>query len=288
MVELSPIIAGAMNWGIWGRNLQSEEMAVAMNVCVDNSITTFDHADIYGNYTTEAEFGRAWHRSGISRDRMQLSSKCGIQLVCDGRPTCIKHYNYSREHILASVENSLRNLKTDYLDVLLLHRPSPLMQPEIIAESIATLQQQGKVRDFGLSNFSPSQSELIRKWLEISYNQIEFSVTCNEAMTNGSLDYMQMQNIRPMAWNPLGCVFRADTLQTERMLKLLARLQMKYDCAPETILLAWILRHPGRIIPVVGTVNPERVAKLMDATKLVLDDEDWFELWEQSTGTPVA
>jgi predicted oxidoreductase len=138
---LSPVIAGTMNWGVWDKKLNTAEMAHLIRVCVDNQITTFDHADIYGGYTTEAEFGQAFTQSGLSRDRIQLISKCGIQHT-QGRPNTLKHYDYSKDYILWSVDNSLKNLQTDYLDVLLLHRPSPLMQPDEIAEAVEILRVQ--------------------------------------------------------------------------------------------------------------------------------------------------
>ena len=221
--QLSEIIAGTMNWGIWDKKLATNEMVHLMHVCIENKITTFDHADIYGGYTTEAEFGKAFTASKIDRSKVQFISKCGIQAIADNRPTKIKHYDYSKKHIIWSVENSLKNLQTDYLDVLLLHRPSPLLIADEVAEAIAKLKQEGKIIDFGLSNFTPSQSELIRSRIEfgtslkISYNQIQFSATHLEPMLDGSLDYMQLHNIRPMSWNPLGSIFREDSDQTRRL-----------------------------------------------------------------------
>src|SRR3990167_6813900 len=124
---LSPIIAGAMNWGVWDKNLNTKEMKNMILLCLENKITTFDHADIYGAYTTEADFGKAFASSKIARNKIQLISKCGIQMVAENRKNTVKHYEYSKDYIIWSVENSLKNLHTDYLDVLLLHRPSPLM-----------------------------------------------------------------------------------------------------------------------------------------------------------------
>jgi predicted oxidoreductase len=218
---------------------------------------------------------------------MQLISKCGIQLVSDNRKNSVKHYDYSADYIIWSVENSLKNLQTDYLDVLLLHRPSPLMQADEIAEAVLKLKSEGKIIDFGLSNFTASQSELIRQKTAVSYNQIQFSATNHEAMLDGSLDYMQINNIRPMSWNPLGTVFREDNEQTRRMKKLLVSLVSKYHFGADTILLAWILQHPAKIIPIAGTVNVARIQSLMKATTLVLDKEDWFAIWTESMGNRV-
>jgi predicted oxidoreductase len=284
---LSPIIAGAMNWGIWDKNLNTKEMDNIIHLCLENKITTFDHADIYGDYTTEADFGKALVSSKIDRTKIQLISKCGIQMVTKNRNNSIKHYEYSKDYIIWSVENSLKNLATEYLDVLLLHRPSPLMQADEIAEAVTQLKADGKIVDFGLSNFTASQTELIRQKTEVSFNQIQFSATHHEAMLDGSLDYMQTNSIRPMSWNPLGSVFREDNEQTRRMKKLLAQLVAKYGVGSDTILLSWILQHPAQIIPIAGTVNVARIQALMKATELPFEKEDWFAIWSGSMGKNV-
>ena len=284
---ISPIIAGAMNWGIWDKNLNTKEMENMIHLCVENKITTFDHADIYGDYTTEADFGKALVSSKIDRTKIQLISKCGIQMVTKNRNNSIKHYEYSKDYIIWSVENSLKNLATDYLDVLLLHRPSPLMQADEIAEAVAKLKSEGKIVDFGLSNFTASQTELIRQKTKVCFNQIQFSATHHEAMLDGSLDYMQTHGIRPMSWNPLGSVFREDNEQTRRMKKLLAQLVAKYGVGSDTILLSWILQHPAKVIPIAGTVNVARIQALMKVTELPLEKEDWFAIWSESMGKNV-
>jgi predicted oxidoreductase len=284
---LSPIIAGTMNWGVWDKNLTATEMESMIQICLENKITTFDHADIYGSYTTETDFGKAFASSQIAREKMQLISKCGIQLIAENRNNIIKHYDYSKEHIIASAERSLTNLKTDYLDVFLLHRPSPLMQADEIAEAVAKLKSEGKIIDFGLSNFTSSQTELIRQKTEVSYNQIQFSATNFEPMLDGSLDYMQINNIRPMSWNPLGCVFRKDIPQTHRLKKLLATLVSKYGFGSDTLLLSWVLKHPAKVIPIAGTVNVARIQALHKAVALELEKEDWFAIWSESMGKEV-
>ena len=285
--KLSPIVAGVMNWGIWDKNLNTKEMENIINVCLENKISTFDHADIYGDYTTESDFGKAFASSKIAREKIQLVSKCGIQMVTGNRKNTIKHYDYSKKHIVWSVENSLKNLHTDYLDVFLLHRPSPLMQADEIAEAVLKLKSDGKIIDFGLSNFTSSQTELIRQKTEISYNQVQFSATNFEPMLDGSFDYMQMNNIRPMSWNPLGCVFREDIPQTHRLKKLLATLVSKYHFGSDTLLLSWILKHPAKVIPIAGTVNIARIQLLMKAVELELEQEDWFAIWTESMGNNV-
>ena len=284
--SLSPIVAGTMNWGVWDKKLTTSEMVHLMNICIENKVTTFDHADIYGGYTTEAQFGKAFAESKIPREKIQLISKCGIQLA-ESRNNTIKHYDYSKEYIIWSVENSLKNLQADYLDVLLLHRPSPLMKADEIAEAVAKLKSEGKIIDFGVSNFTASQTELIQQKTEINYNQIQFSATHHQAMLDGSLDYMQLHNIRPMSWNPLGTVFRDDIEQTRRLKILLGKLVEKYHMGSDTLLLAWILKHPSKVIPVAGTVNIARIQLLMKATELELEMEDWFAIWTESMGNKV-
>ncbi len=284
--KLSKIIAGTMNWGLWYKKFTVSEMEQFMRICIENNITSFDHADIYGNYTTEAEFGKALNQSNIKREDIQLISKCGIQHT-NGRNNKIKHYDYSKEYIIWSVENSLKNLQTDYLDVLLLHRPSPLMIFDEIADAIEILKKVGKIIDFGVSNFTPSQTSLISQKTKVSYNQIQFSVTHLDQMTDGSLDFMQQNSIVPMAWNPLGSVFKEDTEQTIRLKKLLTFLSDKYNTSTQSILLAWIHKHPGHIIPVVGTTNIERIKEINQSLEINLELEDWFALWTESRGNNV-
>ena len=287
-IQLSPIIAGVMNWGVWDKNLNTNEFTHLINLFIENGITTFDHADIYGGYTTEASFGKALSESKIDRKKIQLITKCGIQYVSENRPNnSIKHYEYSKDYIIWSAENSLKNLQTDYLDVFLLHRPSPLMQADEIAEAVSKLKADGKILSFGVSNFTSSQTELLRQKTEISFNQVQFSATHHEAMLDGSFDYMQIHNIKPMAWNPLGIVFRENTDQTFRLRQLLAKLVEKYRIGSDIILLAWIMQHPAGISPVAGTVNSGRIQQLMKAKSLVLDKQDWFAIWTESMGNRV-
>ncbi len=265
-----------MTWGGWGKQFSTVEMIDLMNHCVENKVTTFDHADIYGGYTTEADFGKAFQQSGLERDSIQLISKCGIQYLSASRNNKVKHYNYSKDYIIWSAEESLKHLKTDYLDLFLLHRPSPLMHPDEIAEAISKLKQQGKVKEFGVSNFTPSQVELISNSTQISANQIEFSLTQHIAMHDGTLDQMLLKNILPMAWSPLGYVFKEDTEQTRRIHKQLGELLEKYNATEDQLLLAWIMKHPAMIHPVVGTTTKERIVDALKASKINLELEDWF------------
>ena len=286
-MKYSRLIAGTMTWGSWGKQLSKKEMADLMHHCLANNITSFDHADIYGAYTTEADFGKAFLESGIKREEIQLISKCGIQYVCENRDNKVKHYNYNKDYIIWSVEESLKNLETEYLDLLLLHRPSPLMVAEDIAEAITILKKDGKIRDFGVSNFTPSQMDMIGLRMDIDVNQIEFSLTQHTAMHDGTLDYMTTCGIKPMAWSPLGSVFREDTEQTRRIHKQLGLLMDKYNATEDQLLLAWIMKHPSGIRPVVGTTDKERLKQAIEASKINLELEDWFLILVASQGHKV-
>ncbi|WP_371312136.1 aldo/keto reductase [Winogradskyella pacifica] len=283
-MKYSRLIAGTMTWGSWGKQLSNKEMEALMNFCVSNHITTFDHADIYGAYTTEADFGKAFKSSSLKREDLQLISKCGIQELSDNRKNKVKHYNYSKDHIICSVEDSLKNLETDYLDLLLLHRPSPLMVAEDIAEAITVLKKDGKIRDFGVSNFTPSQMDMIGLRMDIDVNQIEFSLTEHSAMYNGTLDFMTTSGIKPMAWSPLGSVFKDDNEQTRRIHKQLGELMDKYNATEDQLLLAWILKHPSGIHPVIGTTTEKRLKLAVEAAKIELELEDWFLILQAAQG----
>nr|WP_315201084.1 aldo/keto reductase [uncultured Flavobacterium sp.] len=286
-IPFSKIIAGTMTWGIWGKNCSTPQMTELINLCLESGISTFDHADIYGGYTTEKDFGKAFSDSKINRSDIQLISKCGIQMISENRNNTIKHYSYSKDYIIESAEQSLKHLQTDYLDLLLLHRPSPLMQADEIAEAVEKLKTTGKILDFGVSNFTPSQCNLIETKTKINYNQIEFSITHLEPMLDGSLDHMQTNLIAPMCWSPLGTVFRKNDEQSQRIQKISNELASKYQVSNDVILLSWILKHPSGILPVCGTSDKKRLANLMQATTFEMELEDWFSLWTSSTGNDV-
>ena len=276
-----------MSWGKWGKNFSTKEMTEMINFCYDQGITTFDHADIYGDYTTEKAFGDAFENSDVNRGNIQLISKCGIQYVGETRSNTIKHYNYDKDYIIWSVETSLKFLKTDYLDALLLHRPSPLMRPDEIAEAITSLKKSGKIKHFGVSNFTCSQMNLIRSKITIDINQIEFSLTHFETMFDGTLDYMVEHNIRPMAWSPLGAIFKEESDRTKRINLILEQLSKKYEATHNQLLLAWIKKHPSGILPVVGTTNKERLSNALQSVNIALEKEDWFALLVASQGHKV-
>ena len=277
-----------MTWGKWGKQLSTAEMIALMNHCVENKITTFDHADIYGDYTNEEDFGKAFSKSSIKREDVQLISKCGIQFNVKERSNRVKHYDYNASYIISSVERSLKMLQTDYLDVLLLHRPSPLMDPSEIAEAIDKLKIEGKIKQFGVSNFSPSQIQLIEKEIQVEANQVEFSLSSNGVMNDGTLDDCVTFDRLAMSWSPLGSYFREDSKANLRIKTVLADLTKKYGATEDQLLLAWILKHPSTIHPVVGTATPQRLKLAMDAVEIDMELQDWFILLEANEGHEVA
>ena len=286
-MTFSPIIIGTMRWGIWGANHSTKIAQKLIETCLSEGLYTFDHADIYGDYTTEKLFGDALSEMHIKREEIQLISKCGIEMPCKNRNYQIKSYNYSKEHIIKSVEKSLENLQTDYLDLLLLHRPSPLMNPREIAETFDELREQKKVRHFGVSNFTPSQFELINDAFPLVTNQVEISINHTDAFYNGTLDQMLLKKLRPMAWSVMGNYFTQPSAQNARIKKVLDELCTKYGAEENHILLAFLFLHPAQILPVIGTSKEQTIKDLKKSLDLKLDREDWFRLLEAVEGKEV-
>ena len=287
MNPFSRIISGTMTWGAWGVKMSTSQIKAQIEKYFALGITTFDHADIYGGYTTEAEFGKAFSQINIPRDQLQFITKCGIQMPCESRPLTVKYYDYSAFHIQKSVENSLTSLNTDYIDLLLLHRPSPLLDVEILTKTIEKLQNQGKIKAFGVSNFTPSQIALLKKGIKLSWNQIECSLTHEIPMFDGTLDFLTAQNIGAMTWSPLGSYFKENNSQTARIKKCMNSLCDKYDCTEDQILLAWLVAHPSKMYPVVGTTSIQRIENAIAALEIELELVDWFLLLKASQGNEV-
>jgi predicted oxidoreductase len=286
----SSIIAGCMKWGAWGAGFSAKEYDRMVRECMDAGVHTFDHADIYGGYTTEAEFGSVLRNAPSLRDEMRLITKCGICLKVPERPAHeVKHYDTRASHIVASAERSLRNLQTDRIDLLLIHRPDPLMDPEEIAEALDRLMKEGKVLSAGISNFSVSQTDLISRWIPITTHQLEFSLGHPDPLFNGVLDRCRWHNIRVQAWSPLGGLFSANGLDGEQAgLRMATEMAKRRGVAVDQILLAWILHHPMGIRPVIGTTRPERVrAAVAAAENIELSRQEWFQLLEAYRGQEV-
>jgi predicted oxidoreductase len=286
------VIAGCMNWGQWGARFDTTDYRRMIESCLETGVDVFDHADIYGHYTTEAEFGKALQESPSLRERMQLITKCGIRLVTPNRPDHqIKSYDTSLRHIVASAEQSLRNLHTDRIDLLLVHRPDPLMDPQEVAEAFRLLSESGKVLRFGVSNFNTDQVDLLRRHHPVEANQVEVSVLHTDCLYNGVLDQAIREGIGIQAWSPLGAGKLNGDSTDERARRVTAMADIlagKHGCKPGQILLAWLHRHPARIVPVVGTTRIERIRDAVGSKEIRLSAEEWFMLLRASTGHEVA
>tara|TARA_Y100000816_G_scaffold189595_1_gene138089 strand:+ start:94 stop:948 length:855 start_codon:yes stop_codon:yes gene_type:complete len=283
-MNLSRIISGTMNWGTWGANYSKQEMCQFISESFDSGINSFDHADIYGGYTTEESFGDAFIDTGIKREDVFFISKCGIMYPSKKLPIKTKHYDYSEDHIIKSVNNSLEYLQTDYLDCLLLHRPSPLMDINIIADTVEGLIKSGKIKSFGVSNFTADQMDMFKGKVEILYNQINLSLTYLDHMFDGTLEYMQANKILPMAYSPLGSYFKEGS---NKIKKVVESLKDKYSCTDYQLLISWLLKHPSKVYPVIGTTKSDRIKKSMKSLKIEIELIDWFELLEASVGNRV-
>ena len=283
-MNLSRIISGTMNWGTWGANYSKQEMCQLISESFDSGINSFDHADIYGGYTTEESFGDAFIDTGIKREDVFFISKCGIMYPSKKLPIKTKHYDYSEDHIIKSVNNSLEYLKTDYLDCVLLHRPSPLMDINIIANTVEGLIKSGKIKSFGVSNFTADQMDMFKGKVEILYNQINLSLTHLDHMFDGTLEYMQANKILPMAYSPLGSYFKEGS---NKIKKVVESLKDKYSCTDYQLLISWLLKHPSKVYPVIGTTKSDRIKKSMKSLKIEIELIDWFELLEASVGKRV-
>lgn len=279
--EFSRIIAGAWRWN----TVSQQAVGKLIQTSLDEGITTFDHADIYGDHSNEEIFGNILRKDESLRNKMELVSKCGIKFNSAKRPkTWVKHYDTSKEHIMWSVENSLKMLATDHLDLLLIHRPDPLMNPTEVAETFSQLKQEGKVLHFGVSNFTPSQFTMLQKFLPFPLvtNQIEISLSHVDSLFNGDLDLLMERNTSAMAWSPLA---GGKLIGGEREMFGKAS---KYDASCSQLSLAWLLRHPSVIFPVVGTTKFERIVEAAKALDIALDRQDWFEMLQWATGKEVA
>jgi predicted oxidoreductase len=283
-LELSRIVVGAWRWN----NLSTEQIETLIRTSLSSSITSFDHADIYGNYSCEEAFGNVLRKNPSLRNQLQLITKFGIKLLSDKRPAHrVKHYDTSEEHIKQSVENSLRALSTDRIDLLLIHRPDPLMNPVEVAETFTELKQQGKVLHFGVSNFTAAQFEMLQAYLPfpLQTNQIELSLFKNETLFNGQVETLMKHQVSPMAWSPLG---GGKHFEDQRVKSVLDALASEYRVSATQLLLAWLLRHPSSVFPILGTTKPERIEEGAKAMELQIDRQHWFELLRAASGKDVA
>jgi predicted oxidoreductase len=288
-VTLSPVVAGLWRLGEW--KLGTPELVRWVEQAIELGVTSFDHADIYGGYTVEGLFGAALAAAPGLRERLQIVTKCGIKLVSPARPGhAIKHYDSSRVHVIASVENSLRVLGTDRIDLLLIHRPDPLAEPDELAETFTMLRAQGKVLHFGVSNHAPSQLAMVHRRFALATNQIEFSPLHLQPLSDGTLDQCTDLGLRPMLWSPLahGRLFTSEDEAARRVRWVLGELAHEQGVSPATIAYAWLMRHPSRPHPVTGTSRIEALAEAVAAQQVALDRQAWTRVWTAATGHDVV
>lgn len=288
-MNFSPVAAGVWRAAEWG--LDAAGLANWMSQALDLGITTFDHADIYGGYTVEALFGAAFAQAPGLRERLQIVTKCGIKLVSPRRPGhAIKSYDSSRAHVLASVDASLQALRTDRIDLLLMHRPDLLMDPDELAETFRHLLAAGKVLHFGVSNHSPGQLALLRKRHPLVTHQVEFSPLQMRALADGTLEQCLDLGLRPMLWSPLagGRLFSGDDEQALRVRAVLQDLGAEHGVSAATLAYAWLLRHPSRPVPVTGSRRVDGLREAVAAQAVQLPAQDWYRVWQASIGHEVA
>ena len=292
-IEISKDVAlSRLVYGMWriadDSDTSAAHVRAKIDACLEQGITTMDQADIYGGYGAEAVLGAALKEDPGLRDRIEIVSKCGI-VAPMGRHADkrIKHYDTSRGYIEQAVETSLRDMGTEHLDLLLIHRPDPMMDHRETGAALDGLVASGKVRAVGVSNFRPWDVELLESAMEtpLSTNQIEISLKELAPFTNGDLAYHQRRNIPLMAWSPLG----GGDLMTGQgpVAERLDRIAEAQGVDRAAVAVAFLLAHPAGILPVLGTNNVERIAKISDALEVELDRQDWFALYEAGLGTEV-
>lgn len=288
-LSISRIIHGHWRLADWG--LTKEALLFLTEQTVELGVNTFDHADIYGNYTCEKLFGDALALKEGFRNEIRIITKCGIKLASDRFPgRKLKIYDYSFDHILASVEQSLQNFRTDRIDLLLLHRPSPFFNPDEVARAFSALKSSGKVLHFGVSNFTPGQFEMLSACTEepLVANQVEISPYCIEHFENGNIDFLTRKRIPPLAWSPLagGRLFNPQDEKGQRILRALKEVaeEVKTD-AIDSLIYCWLLKHPASIIPIAGSSRIERIRHAAAALDMEISLEHWFKIYNAATGT---
>jgi len=287
-IKASEIALGCMRIA----EMTNQEISTLVHTAIDHGINFFDHADIYGGGQAEARFAEALDWSSNLREKIVLQTKCGIRKGM---------FDFSKKHILASVDGSLQRLQTDYLDVLLLHRPDALMEPDQVAEAFTELQHSGKVRHFGVSNQHPMQIALLQRFVKqpLLFNQLQFSITntgmidagLNVNMENaasidhdgGILDYCRLHNITIQPWSPFQYgFFEGVFVGNKKFPELNATLDalaQEHGISPSAMAIAWILRHPARMQPIIGTTNPQRVRDICKASQISLSRAAWYEIY---------
>lgn len=288
-LELSRIVAGMWRMVDW--NMTVEQRIAFIEQCIEMGVTSFDHADIYGNYGVEGQFGEALRAAPGLRERMQLVSKCGIKLLSNKRPQhTIQHYDTTAGHIVASAEESLRQLHTDRLDLLLIHRPDPLMDFDEIADAFTRLKQDGKVLNFGVSNFSRHQFEVLNRRIELVTNQVEFSPLHVSPMFDETFDGLQDLGVAPMIWSPLagGRLFTSNEANAENLRLVIKEIADRLQKPFASVVFAWIMQLPSNPIPLTGSGRIEAIQVAVAGTTFELSRTDWFTILRAARGHEVA
>jgi len=285
---LSRIIHGEMRLLEW--NFSDKELLNFIKECIELGVTSFDHADIYGDYKCEQKFGDALNLDTSLRNNIEIITKCGIKKISDKFPDrAIGHYDYSYSHIVESAETSLKNLNTDYIDVFLLHRPAPFFNPQEVAKAFDHLETTGKVKYFGVSNFTPIQFDSLQSQIDqkLVTNQVEISPYNLEHFNNGNIDFFSKMNIKPMAWSPLagGSIFNPQDDKGNRLAETLREVADELNIEHiDSVIYAWLLNHPAEILPIVGSGKIDRIKTAIDAEEIEMSLEHWYKIWVASKG----
>ena len=287
-IDFSQII-----YGMWrladGEINDTKSVTDKINLCLDQGITTFDQADIYGDYSAEALFGIALKEDKSLRNKIEIVTKCGIVAPCGKYADVpVKYYDTSKKHIDASVNASLKNMNIDYIDMLLIHRPDPYMDHDETGQALDTLIKSGKIGAVGVSNFKPHDWELLQSTMvnKLHTNQIELSLQSIDAFSNGDVAFHQKNASPIMAWSPLG----GGKLMTEsnQLTNKMDQIGTHYKVDRAAVAISFLLSHPANIIPIMGTNNIDRISKISDAFKVKMDRITWFELYTAALGREVA
>ena len=287
----------ALAYGVWRLREDPAGTSVRrirekIDTCLENGITTFDHADIYGGYTCEGLFGRALAEATALREKIEIITKCGINVPADNRPGVrVNHYDATAEAIERCVDRSLRELCTDRIDLLLIHRPDWLTSAEETARGLLQVMKAGKVRSVGVSNYSTHQFALLARFLGCApaTNQIEVSLLRMDGIYDGTLDQCQAAGVHPMAWSPLagGRLFSGAEQDAVRTRSALERIGRHYGATAEQLALAWVAALPSRPQVVIGTNQPDRIRAAARGVQLKLERQHWYELWQAAQGRSV-
>lgn len=287
--KVSPAIYGFWRWEDMSA-AGAEAMEKIILFCLEQGINTFDHADVYGGYQCEELFGNVMHRKSFRREDVVLFTKCGLKIPHANRPDIrVRHYDTSARHIQASVDNSLKQLRTDYIDIFLLEQLDALSNLEETALTLERLRTSGKIRNIGVANFSVFQHQLLASYLRVPIvtNHIELNILNTTALDNGQLDYIKQRYMRPIAAAPLagGRIEHGTDELAVRVHYKLEEIGEKYNANVESIAVAWLIKLGA--LPLVGTLNQQRVKNIVDAFKIDLDQQDWYDLYNTSRQQPV-